>query len=194
MEIFISPSPGCCGILGLLILYSLCQPMENIRRKTFHFLQLKSVLWSFKEMKVCGWDGCSPEACTDCILRCFLRRSGSEHGAPNAELRYNLWTRLSAPCISSCLLFQCCVSSFQELPKWGREFVWLQTGLYEQLGFVLFQISEKQGFLLPVKYQNTDRVQDRNIYQGVVKNLYFLGRKYQSWKPFSILITLFLLY
>lgn len=73
MEMFTSPSPGFCGIFGFLILYSLCQYVENLRRKTFHFLQLKS-LQSFRDRKVCGWDGCSPEACTSCILRCFLRR------------------------------------------------------------------------------------------------------------------------
>lgn len=37
---------------GLLILYSFCQSMENIRTKTFHFLWLKSVLGSFREKKI----------------------------------------------------------------------------------------------------------------------------------------------
>lgn len=100
------PLPRLLWDFEFLILCSLCQSMENLKRKSFRFLQLKSVLWSFRERKVCGWDGCSPEACTGCILRCFLRRrSGSGHtflhGVPNAELCCRVWTRLSASCICS---------------------------------------------------------------------------------------------
>lgn len=173
---FISPSPDCCGVLDCWFLILYCKSMENLRRKTFHFLQLKSVLQSFRERRVCGWDGCSPEACTCCILRCFLRRrSGSRHtflhGAPHAELCCGVWTRLSASCICSCLVFQCCVSSFQELPKWGRGFVWLRTGLDATAGFCTFP-SLRKGRLMISCCQNMDGMQDRNIYPNVVKNLF----------------------
>lgn len=38
------PLPRLLWDFEFLILCSLCQSMENLRRKTFHFLQLKSVL------------------------------------------------------------------------------------------------------------------------------------------------------
>lgn len=194
------PLPMLQQDFGLLILYSLCQYMENLGRKTFHFLQLKSVLQGFRERRVCGWDGCSPEACTGYILRCFLRRrSGSRHtflhGAPSAELCCGVWTRLSASCICSCLVFQCCVSSFQELPKWGRGFVCLNTGLDATAGFCAFPSLRNARLMNSCCQWNTRTCMGgarQKYISRCCQNIYFLSRKYQSWKSYSITMTLFL--
>lgn len=165
---FISPSPGCCGIFGFLILYSLCQYVENLRRKTFHFLQLKS-LQSFRDRKVCGWDEeglwlrwlftwSLHKLHSQMLLEEKVEEWGTHsflHGASSAEFFCSVWTRLSASCICCCLVFQCCVSSFQGVPEWGRGFMWLHTGLDATAVFCTFPSLRKARLVISCCQWNT---------------------------------------
>lgn len=131
---------------GLLILYSFCQSMENLRRKTFHFLQLKSMRWSFRERKVCGWGGCSPEACTDCILTCFLRRrSGSGHTFPVQGSDTVCGPGCQHPASAASWCFSAMFPLSKSSPSEKEDLCGFIQVEMLQLGLVLFQVSEKQG-------------------------------------------------
>lgn len=99
---------------------------------------------------------------------------------PGAGLWYSLWTRLSASCICSFLVFQCYVSSFQELPEWERGFVWLHTGWDATTGFSTFPSLRKARLMISCCQWNTRTQmgyggQGRNIHQGVVKTFISLA-------------------